>query len=245
MTLNIETLKKTLAKLGYKWFNDRPNLIGIRSSLDVPDSFNDFFCVVYSLPLMPKNLLLKDQQIFLNKLGFKGTTGQPLKEDGIAGANTTFALTNYNNQVGKEIIKIYPITTDPGVYWLNNPSTKLGTAILKPNQWVDCWEVGFHQSKTDHRALVQRANVTVYRDSNKDNNYQLDEKKTETGLFGINIHGSGKTAPSKQIGKWSAGCQVFPNWSNKEEVIDICELFRTKPNTRFTYTLINEKDLVA
>jgi hypothetical protein len=244
MRLTIETLKKTIQKLNYKWFTDRPNLIGIRSNLDVPDSFNDFLCVIYSIPNMPNNSTLKEQQIFLNKWGFKGANNLPLTEDGVAGRNTTHALTSYRNEVGKEILKVYPITTDPGVYWLNNPSTRLGTAVLKPNQWIDCWELGFHQSKSDHRALVQRGNVTVYRDSNKDNLYQLNENVTETGLFGINIHGAGKTTPSRQIGKWSAGCQVFPNWQHKEEVIDICELFKIRQNTRFTYTLINERDLV-
>lgn len=243
MNITIDLLKKTVSKLGYKWYTDRPNLIGIRSTLDVPDAFNDFFCMVYSIPAMPTGLSLKDQQAWLNKWAFKGSNGQKLSEDGVAGKNTEFALQQYNASVGKEVLKIYQNTTNPGVYWLNNPMSKLGTAVLKPNQWVDCWSLGFHQNKSDHRALVQTGKVTVYRDNNKDNNYQLNESQVESGLFGINIHGSGKLAPSKQIGKWSAGCQVFSNWANKEEVMNICDLFKKTTGNKFTYTLINEKDL--
>lgn len=243
MNITIDLLKKAVSKLGYKWYTDRPNLIGIRSTLDVADAFNDFFCMVYSIPTMPTGLSLKDQQSWLNKWGFKGANGQKLAEDGVAGKNTEFALQQYNASVGKEVLKIYQNTTNPGVYWLNNPMSKLGTAVLKPNQWVDCWSLGFHQNKSDHRALVQTGKVTVYRDNNKDNNYQLNESQVESGLFGINIHGSGKLAPSKQIGKWSAGCQVFSNWAHKEEVMDICDLFKKTTGNKFTYTLINEKDL--
>lgn len=243
MNITIDTLKKTIEKKGYKWFTDRPNLIGIRSTMDVPDSFNDFFCLVYSLPKLPTGLSLLDTQKHLNKWGFKGANGLKLAEDGSAGKNTDFALQQYNESVGKEVLRIFPNTTNPGVYWLNNPMSKLGTAILKPNQWTDCWQLGFHQGKSDHRALVQCGKVTVYRDNNKDNNYQLSESNIESGLFGINIHGSGKAAPSKQIGKWSAGCQVFSNWEHKELVMDICESFKTATKNKFTYTLIDEKDL--
>lgn len=243
MTITIELLKSALAKKGYKWYTDRPNLIGIRSTMDVPDSFNDFFCLAYGVPQMPAGLDLKGQQQFLNSHGFKGANGKALAEDGVAGKNTTFALEQYNAVAGKETLRIFPNTTNPGVYWLNNPMSKLGTAVLKPNQWVDCWSLGYHQQKTDHRALVQTGKVTVYRDNNKDNKYQLDDSKTETGLFGINIHGSSKSGSSSQIGKWSAGCQVFSTWAHKEEVMSVCEKYKDKVKNKFTYTLIDEKDL--
>ena len=108
---------------------------------------------------------------------------------------------------------------------------------------IDCWSLGFHQQKSDHKALVQTGKVTVYRDSNKDDLYQLNESKVDTGLFGINIHGSNKVGSSAKIGKWSAGCQVFSTWSHKEEVMDICEKYKTVTKNKFTYTLLDEKDL--
>lgn len=243
MKITIDLLKSTILKKGWKWYNDRPNLVGIRTSLDVPDSFNDFFCLVYQISTMPK-LDLKGQQNWLNSWGFRGANGKTLVEDGSVGKNTTFALDEYSKVVGKETIKIYTITTDPGVYWLNRPMSKLGTAVLKPNQWLDCWSLGFHQQKKGHRALVQTGRVTVYRDNNKDNFHQLDDSKIETGLFGINIHGSSKSGSSLKVSKWSAGCQVFSTWNHKEEVMNICEKFKTITKNKFTYTLLDEKDLV-
>lgn len=47
MQITIDTLKKTIAKKGYKWFDNAPNIIGIRTNLQVPDVFNDVMCVVY------------------------------------------------------------------------------------------------------------------------------------------------------------------------------------------------------
>ena len=35
---------------------------------------------------------------------------------------------------GEWVTKIYPITTDAGTYWLKNPMSTKGTAILVPNQ---------------------------------------------------------------------------------------------------------------
>jgi hypothetical protein len=243
MIITLDLVKNTIKRLGYKWYNDRPNLVGVRTTLDVPDAFNDFFIISTAIPAMPNGLTLIKQQAWLNKWGFKGENGKTLVEDGDPGNNTNYALAQYNANRGKEIIKVFPTTTNPGVYWLNFPISKLGTAILKPNQWIDCWSLGFHQGKPDHKALVQTGKVTVYRDANRDQNYQLNDLKTETGLFGINIHGSGKLAPSKQIGKWSAGCQVFSNWAHKEEVMGILEKFRTVTRNKFTYSLINEADL--
>ncbi len=46
--ITIEILKKTIANLGYKWFDDQPNIIGVRSALNAPDVFNDIIFIVYS-----------------------------------------------------------------------------------------------------------------------------------------------------------------------------------------------------
>jgi hypothetical protein len=56
MKITAELLKSVFQKKGYKWYTDRPNLIGIRATMDVPDSFNDFFCLVYGTPTMPSGL---------------------------------------------------------------------------------------------------------------------------------------------------------------------------------------------
>lgn len=47
MTLSEESIERTIKSLGYKWYTDRPNIIGIRSTLNVPDVFNDIMAFVY------------------------------------------------------------------------------------------------------------------------------------------------------------------------------------------------------
>lgn len=47
MNIDINTLKTVIAKKKYKWFEDQPNIIAIRSNLNVPDIFNDILCIVY------------------------------------------------------------------------------------------------------------------------------------------------------------------------------------------------------
>lgn len=48
MEINIQKLKEVIAKKNYKWFDGKPNIIGIRTTLSVPDVFNDVLCVVYT-----------------------------------------------------------------------------------------------------------------------------------------------------------------------------------------------------
>jgi hypothetical protein len=62
-------------------------------------------------------------------------------------------------------------------------------------------------------------------------------------LFGINIHGSNKLGTTMKIGKWSAGCQVFQEWSKKEEFLNVCKMFKTARGNKFTYTLLEENNL--
>ena len=64
------------------------------------------------------------------------------------------------------------ITTDPGRYWLMNPSNVNGTAILVPNQYRGVYKKDLHQGK--YEALCQRGGeVEVYRDGDRDANHDL------------------------------------------------------------------------
>ena len=121
---------------------------------------------------------------------------------------------------------------------------EIGVAILKPGQYRSSHKLRLHGGK--YLALGQQNNVTVYRDSNRDDNYDLDENNTTTGLFGINIHRATKYAGKKstQIGKWSAGCQVIASNDDWHTFLDICQTARDKWNNNFTYTLIESKDIV-
>lgn len=143
-----------------------------------------------------------------------------------------------NNDV--VVRKCFDITTKPGLYYMNNPTNAKGTGILVPNQYRDCWEIGFHQGK--YKALCQRKPITVYRDNNRDSVYDLEPNHTDTGIFGVNIHKAGTN--STQVDKWSAACQVFANSSDFATFMKLCDNQISNGNGKtFTYTLLNEEDL--
>ena len=77
------------------------------------------------------------------------------------------------------------ITTDPGLYWLENPMNVEGTAILVPDQYRGVYRRDLHQGK--YEALCQRGgDVRVYRDADRDRRHDMDPSTIETGFFGIN-----------------------------------------------------------
>jgi hypothetical protein len=129
---------------------------------------------------------------------------------------------------GAWILKEYPITTDNGG----------GTARLVCNQYRGSHAIGLHQGK--YEALKQCGPVTVYRDFTKDGIYQTD--KTETGVFGINIHKAG--VDSARVDDWSHGCQVFKRVADFNEFMLLAKKAAAFHGNRFTYTLIESKDLV-
>jgi len=137
----------------------------------------------------------------------------------------------------------YPITTDPGQYWLEHPINPKGTAILAPGQYRSTWQLGKHQGK--YEALVQRKPVKVYRDNNKDEiiDYNNIALTLDEGYFGINIHRSNPYDQSYVINKWSAGCQVFKKVEDYNKFIELCQDSAKIYGNSFTYTLIQEKDL--
>ena len=138
------------------------------------------------------------------------------------------------------ITRTWPCTTDPGIYWLDNPSNVTGTAILVPGQYRGVYKIGKHRGQYD--ALVQKGGaVKVYRDANKDEVLDMDPDTEQEGFFGINIHKAGEH--STEVNKWSAGCQVFANKDDFEEFMSICYAARTKWGDSFTYTLIDEPEL--
>jgi hypothetical protein len=131
-------------------------------------------------------------------------------------------------------ISWYTCTTNPGTHWLLNLLNPKGTAVLKPGQYLDTWKIGLHQGK--YEALTQCANVTVFRDGDRDDIAE-ESKITETGIFGINIHRANPSIVSKLIDKWSAGCQVLNDPKQFNELLNKCKATKNKT---FTYTLLNE-----
>ena len=135
-------------------------------------------------------------------------------------------------------------TTDPGSHWVENILNEKGVAILKPNQYRGSHKLDFHQGR--YLALRQKSEVTVYRDNDRDNNYDLNESKTDTGIFGINIHrATGRSGgKSIRVDKWSAGCQVIADNDNWHTFLGICQSAREIHGNSFSYTLIESKDII-
>tara|TARA_R110002126_G_scaffold67609_6_gene171169 strand:+ start:131 stop:739 length:609 start_codon:yes stop_codon:yes gene_type:complete len=138
----------------------------------------------------------------------------------------------------------FDCTTDPGTHWVENVMNDKGVAILKPGQYRSSHKLRLHGGK--YLALGQQKPLTVYRDNNRDDKYDLDESKTDTGIFGINIHRATKYEGKKStnIDKWSAGCQVIASNDDWHEFLDICQQAREVWSNNFTYTLIESDDLV-
>lgn len=150
-------------------------------------------------------------------------------------------IVDYNTEVGHKR-QLFNITTKPGLYYMQKLGNPKGTAILVPNQYRGCWQIGLHQGK--YKALVQRKPVAVYRDGNKDDIFDLEPVSIQNGLFGINIHRSNETWTRNTIDQYSAGCQVFNNPTDFNAFLRLCEKQKAKYGNTFTYTLINEEDMI-
>ena len=152
---------------------------------------------------------------------------------------------SYKNEDGEWQYHEFDCTTDPGSAYMDNPILEnTGCAILKPNQYRGSHKIRLHGGK--YTALGQKKDVTVYRDNDRDNNYDLDESKTDTGLFGINIHRATGRAGNKstRVDKWSAGCQVIADNDDWHQFLDICQTAREIHGNSFSYTLLESKDIV-
>jgi hypothetical protein len=135
-------------------------------------------------------------------------------------------------------MNIYCITTDPGLYWLQNPINPNGTGILKPRQYPGLWVIGIHKT---YEALVQKMPCTLIRDYNRDNKLDYFSGREETGLFGVNLHHAGEN--SETVDKFSAGCQVFKRIVDFNEFMDLARKARGIWGNSFTYTLMAEDEI--
>ena len=180
---------------------------------------------------------------------------------GIRNTTTGSAVTNrfddlitvtYTNDKGKRKYFSWKATTEPGQKSLDNPwdSTKnkpeinppqVGTSILKPGQYKNSHIVRLHANK--YQALGQSGKLTVFRDANKDSNYDKNPSSLQTGYYGVNIHHAGDA--STIVDNWSAGCQVFANIADWNAFFAIVKKAKEVNGNKFTYTLLESKDIPA
>lgn len=133
----------------------------------------------------------------------------------------------------------FPATTDPGLFYRENPINVRGTAVMKPGQYRGAYRIGKHRG---YKALQQNGAITVYRDANKDEIIDTTGVEEDTGIHAINIHRANAHRPSIQVGKWSAGCQVLQDPDHFSFLLTLCERGSEKFSNSFTYTLLAESD---
>jgi len=146
-------------------------------------------------------------------------------------------LTISYKENGEWKFQIWPATTDPGKKGVLEFHNAAGVARLVEGQYRGSHGIGLHQGK--YEALKQAKNVKVYRDADKDLEY--DENKIQEGIFGINIHKAG--ADSTYVENWSEGCQVFKKSADFDAFMVICNKSKNIHGNSFTYTLIESTDI--
>ena len=186
--------------------------------------------------LLNKGYLVYNQPNKLNVVGIR------TKSNSSSTSFDDYIAYFYYDDKGRLIGKVAPATTDPSGYYLrDNPMVRSGTAILKSGQYKDAYVIGTHDDK--YTALVQRgAPVTVIRDNDRNDllNFFAD---TQTGYFGINIHRASRGKNNVNIvGPDSAGCQVFRDEADFNEMMRLAQVSKAKYGNKFTYTLIDEID---
>jgi hypothetical protein len=179
-----------------------------------------------------KGYKILDRPYELNIVGIRKDNSVPNKFD-----DTLYVF--WKTDSGAWEGKYYTITTDPGTYWLKNPMSNLGAAILKEGQYENAYKLGLHRG--EYKALVQQKPVVVFRDYDRNAVLDFNNGREEKGLFGINIHRSSSTGTSQNVDKWSAGCQVFENGQDFANFIQLAEKQNSLYGNNFTYTLVDER----
>lgn len=145
---------------------------------------------------------------------------------------------SFKDESGNWQFYCWNATTDPGKKGVQQFHNKKGVARLVPNQYRGTWKIDKHQGKYD--ALCQRlGEVTVWRDANRD--LIFEEKITDTGVFGINIHKAGQD--SQWVENWSEGCQVFKRVKDFDAFMSICRKAAKIHGNKFSYTLLESTDI--
>ena len=152
--------------------------------------------------------------------------------------NDVFCVAFKNN--AQPVLLQYACTTDPGTFYRLNPANVQGTAILPPEQYPGMWKLGKH--KGQYEALVQRQPTVFIRDSNRDANLDLNARRGHRELIGLNCHRARADGTSKQVDKWSAGCQVIANSANFDELMRLAKYAASVYGDYFTYTLLESTD---
>lgn len=167
----------------------------------------------------------------VNIVGIRNNS--PSIADKVTNIFDDYITISYKDNLGNWNFFCWNATTDPGKKGVQQFHNSKGVARLVPGQYRATWCIDKHQGK--YEALCQRlGEVTVWRDGNRD--MIFNEVKTDTGIFGINIHKAG--TDSTWVENWSEGCQVFKRVKDFETFMFICKKAAKIHGNKFSYTLL-------
>jgi hypothetical protein len=134
-------------------------------------------------------------------------------------------------------------TTEPGrsATMSQAAAKRGGVARIKFGQFR-AWRVGYHnQAKNGrtHPALVQRAELWVHRDRNRDGKRTGDPV---TKASGINQHSTRPGYTRNSVGTWSEGCLVGWIWEQHMKFMELVQSdprYLADPNYMFLTTIID------
>lgn len=143
-------------------------------------------------------------------------------------------------QAGQWVLLQFDATTDPGIYYRKNPANVDGTGFLVEGQHSGAFMLGKHKG---YDALIQARAVPVYRDADRDAFLEADERGIVRGWYGCNLHRASEHRKSVLVDRWSAMCQVVADPLDFDLLMSVCRKAAEHWGNRFTYTLLNERDL--
>jgi len=145
----------------------------------------------------------------------------------------------FKNGNGNWELYEYTITTLPGYV---PRTTKLPNlvSVLKLGQYVNQYQINFHQGKPEHPCL--KFATTVNHMSKTVDKYDY-ASTTNTKNIGINIHRANASGSTLSVFNWSKGCQVFKTRSQFDQFLSFCYKQRDEgKKPYFTYTLIKQSE---
>lgn len=180
----------------------------------------------------------------------KGHRVRALNIVGIEGLNPDFTLNSdeldrFNDVIAVvsdkgDVRLIIKATTEPGLYYTDNPMNAAGAARMQFGQYRDAYVVGQHFNQ--YPALVQYGEVDVCRDYNADGTRTGDN--IDRGYFGINIHTTANEPSDytpEYVDRWSAGCQVVQKSDEFYKLL--MPLVMSFGNDTYDYTLLDGSEI--
>lgn len=149
----------------------------------------------------------------------------------------------YEDVNGKGHVIAHRGTTKPGLYWLKNKLGNIkGTFILPPGYYAGIWHKDLHRQS--YAALCQKPGIQIpgWRDDDQDG--ELDYGgPLHYDVTGLNMHRA-SVQPRKNVGPYSAGCQVRERLTDHEKLMRLVDLQIQYINVdSFSYALFRESEL--